>query len=531
MAQATQNYKRSLKGSIGAGMGSVFGGSGKTYYILEHKVSSKYHKAGESQEIIVDQIEMGRDSKCQVRFDESFSTVSRRHAAIVRSGDRWKLVQLSDTNSTFLNGKKIQTEWYLQNGDEIQLAVNGPKLGFIVPTGKKATVGSIGLSRRLSLFRQQALTPYKRAITILSVILVLVLAGGAYALINQGNSLKKLQEEQANLIIARDNLLKMNNVDSVKLAELEKKLNKNQAKIIYYTNRDQTKGQTKDQGGNTNVKDTANVVSPIPPTSPTPAAEVSDISSCNQYVYAIFLDEMTYKLSDGEEQSIFKLLGIDKSICVGTGFMLNDGRFVTARHILEPWYFYNKFRDRDAKDFYQAVNFAAFHNGTISTSYTVISPTNNRYSFTNEQVIRNTNGDRVSNENYRGKPTVFTIAGNDRYDWVYYQTNETGGLKYDNALSTGLPQGTPLVILSYQGGIGIGDIYHVKPTYSSCITSGNGLNSDGLILVSNIESGSSGGPILVKKDGGYVVVGLYTGKDQIIGQKGVIVPISEVSKH
>lgn len=140
----TNSYKKTLSGSIGAGMGSLFAPGEKKYYILEHKVSSKYHKVGESQEIIVDNIELGRDSHCQVRFDESFKTVSRHHAAILRDGDMWKLVQLSKTNTTFLNGRPVKDEWYLQNGDEIQLSVNGPKLGFIIPTGKKSTVGSIG---------------------------------------------------------------------------------------------------------------------------------------------------------------------------------------------------------------------------------------------------------------------------------------------------------------------------------------------------------------------------------------------------
>ena len=52
-------------------------------------MSSKYHRAGETQKIIVDQIEMGRDPRCQVRFDDSFTSVSRRHAAIVRDGAGW----------------------------------------------------------------------------------------------------------------------------------------------------------------------------------------------------------------------------------------------------------------------------------------------------------------------------------------------------------------------------------------------------------------------------------------------------------
>ena len=76
MATPTQSYKRSLSGSIGAGMKSIFGGEGRRYYTLVHKVSSQYHKAGESQPIIVDEIELGRDPACQVRFAETFPTVS-----------------------------------------------------------------------------------------------------------------------------------------------------------------------------------------------------------------------------------------------------------------------------------------------------------------------------------------------------------------------------------------------------------------------------------------------------------------------
>ena len=136
-----ETYKKTVKGTLGAGMSSLFGGV-SNYYVLEHKVSSKYHKQGEAQEIIVDYAEIGRDRDCAVRFDESFDTVSRKHAAIVKKDDNWKLVQLSRTNSTFLNGHKVVDEWYLQNGDEIQLSVNGPKLGFIIPqaTGRKTTM-------------------------------------------------------------------------------------------------------------------------------------------------------------------------------------------------------------------------------------------------------------------------------------------------------------------------------------------------------------------------------------------------------
>jgi uncharacterized membrane protein YhaH (DUF805 family) len=103
------------------------------HFMLEHKIGSKYHRAGENQTITANRIEIGRDPDCEVRYDEFFETVSRRHAAIVSEGSVCKLVPLSQTNSTLVNGQKIQQEWYLQHGDEIQFAVNGPKLGFQAP--------------------------------------------------------------------------------------------------------------------------------------------------------------------------------------------------------------------------------------------------------------------------------------------------------------------------------------------------------------------------------------------------------------
>ena len=178
MEQKTVKYKRTLRGSVGAGVGALFNGDGRRYFILEHKDASKYHKAGESQKIIIDQVELGRDKNCQVRFDdETYPTVSRRHAAIVKEGDKWKLVQLSKTNSTFLNSRPIATEWYLENGDEIQLSVGGPRMGFIVPQGKQSLVSSIKMTERLELFRKQALRPYKTAIACLAAILVLSIGG------------------------------------------------------------------------------------------------------------------------------------------------------------------------------------------------------------------------------------------------------------------------------------------------------------------------------------------------------------------
>lgn len=191
------NYKRTVAGSVGAGVAAVFNANGRQYYILEHKTESLYHHAGESQKIIVDQVELGRDSACQVRFDESFETVSRRHAAIVKEGENWKIIPLSQTNSTLVNGQPINGETVLNSGDEIRLSSRGPLMGFIVPQGKQSLVSSIGMTERLNLFRQQALAPYKRALWILAILFILAIGGlVAWNLLQAQKFDEELQQKQ-----------------------------------------------------------------------------------------------------------------------------------------------------------------------------------------------------------------------------------------------------------------------------------------------------------------------------------------------
>lgn len=193
-------YKKTISGTIGAGMSALFKGNAN-YYILEHKASSQYHKAGEAQEIIVNFIELGRDKNCGVRFDETFETVSRRHAAIVKDGDNWKLITLSNTNSTFINGQKINNEWYLQNGDEIQLSVNGPKLGFIVPGSTKPD--PINVWKWIKLFNEQALRPYRTTLIIIGIMILLIIGGG----VGYGYHMNMVHNKEKNDLIERLNYM------------------------------------------------------------------------------------------------------------------------------------------------------------------------------------------------------------------------------------------------------------------------------------------------------------------------------------
>src|SRR5574344_320037 len=308
MGQETTKFRQTLSGSVGAGMGALFNASGKRYYILEHRVTSQYHKAGESQPIIIDNIVLGRSPKCQIRFDDSFKTVSREHAAIAKEGENWVLVQLSQTNSTFLNGTQIKDRWYLQNGDEIQLSKNGPKLGFIVPQGEKSLVKSIGMTARLNLFRQQALRPYKTALTVLSIILVLAIGGLAgWNIYNDKNWEKKMEaakiEQQNNLKLAEQ---KHNaQVDSLKQMNID--LQNNAAEL------------------NEKFKQLSNRKLGTPKV----VVNQSTIGELVNDVYFISCDRIQGEV-DGEVQEA-------TNVWTGTGFLWSDGRFVTARHVIEGW--------------------------------------------------------------------------------------------------------------------------------------------------------------------------------------------------
>ena len=574
MVRLTQPYKRSFSSSLGSGMGSVFGNSGRQYYILEHKSGSKYHRAGESQEIIVDQIEIGRDPKCQVRFDESFTTVSRRHAAIVRSGDKWKLIQLSTTNPTFLNGSKVGNEWYLQNGDEIQLSVGGPKLSFLLPSGGKSSVGSLGLTRRLSLFRRQALQPYKKAIMALSIALVLLLAGtvgwGIYSHQKQANLMaentriggdletltqraEKLsteagqsKEEMEALRKEADALaeeLQQNNEQS---AQSQKEMNNLQRQLYNVTARvaaasagggnatpASRSGNNDNTGSDAAAGDSGNeagtaAANRIEPganenVSGRGVASASEVNRLSPYVYAITLDkiETNYKKRKFIRQRILPQV-------VGTGFILSDGRFVTARHVVEPWYFYNFVKDYEVlkESDLREYNFFANNGGTVTFHFSAISSTGKKFTFSSNLARVNRTSDRVESEKYHGGRVVVRKAVVDDTDWAVFQTLETTGFNFNYSLSNNLQTGAELEILGFPYGKGAEGI-QITPIYSTSNVARQGLDVNGTILVSNDNTGrgNAGGPVLTVNNGAYQIVGIMSGSTFA---KGRIVPISVV---
>ena len=84
---------------------------------------------GEIQELLDQEILIGRFPHCQVHFPIDLAVISRNHAKIIREGNRFKLID-SSTNGTFVNGKRV-TDHYLKSGDVITFSEGGPKVSFL----------------------------------------------------------------------------------------------------------------------------------------------------------------------------------------------------------------------------------------------------------------------------------------------------------------------------------------------------------------------------------------------------------------
>lgn len=515
VTHTTKPYRNTLSGSIGAGMGSLFTPGGKKYYILEHKVSSKYHRAGESQEIIVDNIELGRDSHCQVRFDETFKTVSRHHAAIVKDGDMWKLIQISKTNSTFLNGHPIKTEWYLQNGDEIQLSINGPKLGFIVPTGKRSTIGSIGLTRRLSLFRQQALRPYKTAITVLSICLVLAIGG-----LGTWNYLLKDDLSKQSDLLAKQ--IKINSENQEKVDSLAHELIVNNKKAKDYEKKiaEMEKEVASAKKAIAEAKQA---------TASVGVGGTQELRKCAENTYYC-----EFTLYYGNK-------GLFKSS--GTGFLLNDGRFVTCQHVAD--FLYSLSNNPSALDF--QVNYLMNEKPeSFNVYFNAISPSGDRiekkYKLNRPLFRFGSNSVRcIGTVTINGKQYPVRIRNSQsKSDWAVFNYGKNGGLAYDASFSRSMPIKTHLDILGFPMGVGAEDKSNISPIYSESSVAREGLDTDGCILLSNSETdhGNSGGPVFAFNNGKLVVVGILSGANKLGSKtnpnsvqedtkwKGRVVPIS-----
>lgn len=549
---ATENYKRTVAGSVGAGMGAIFNGSGRTYYIIEHKTSSKYHQAGESQKIIIDEIMLGRDSSCQVRFDESFSTVSRKHAAIVKEGTNYKLLHLSQSNQTFVNGQPVSGEYYLQSGDEIQLSSQGPRLGFIVPQGRQALTSSIGLTERMNLFRQQALTPYKRALWAMAVLLLLVIAGfGAWNWkLSQDNA--QLQKEMSTLIAKTDSLQSLrselesqlaadpdNQEVKEKLANVNNEIRTTQQRVVVIRKTLSSSGYSAPAGGNDeeeaenevagNDNDVVanDVVEEPAKSTASSGAAANDIASYTDCVYSLKVDNIKVSFNGVDVKH-----GIANPGVVGNGFLIDNGTFVTARQNVQPWIYSGVLSDGEWRR--KLAEFFAC-GCDIEIQYSAYSSTGSANKITFNSRDFKHPSDYTTTELEITKQTLEILKDfkinivKKRAVYKQFAANSACYAVIRGLANTGIPTSSaPLEggqTVKVAGHAGQTDVHNLTSfTYMTSTTTDHDRRNGTINLQDgNNNSGYLGSPAFIQTDGGYKVVGVYVGN--MFGQPR-IVPIS-----
>ncbi|HQU93845.1 MAG TPA: FHA domain-containing protein, partial [Pyrinomonadaceae bacterium] len=77
---------------------------------------------------------LGREPACEIIFDASSGTVSRKHAEIKIEDGEYVVVDNKSFNGTLVNEQRITSPIPLYHNDEITLGIGGPVLKFLSPT-------------------------------------------------------------------------------------------------------------------------------------------------------------------------------------------------------------------------------------------------------------------------------------------------------------------------------------------------------------------------------------------------------------
>ena len=490
---ATERFSKSIGGTLK----SVMNAGSRTYFMLEHKTSSEKHPMGQNAQFIGDYIELGRGNKYAVNFGEDCPTVSRPHAAIIRKDNGWVIKPLSKTNPTLLNGQRVADEATLNNGDEIQLSLNGPRLSFLTPANNK--VGTMGMTIRMKAFMNEAVRPYKKALSVISVAFLLIIAGLVYYGQKKDAYYTKLFNDQKVIDQRLADSLRKSNVENSAIKQRLQDLTNKLAKV---EKSNPIGGGNGSGGGQT-----------------TPAG-ATGMKSLYPNVYFIQTTKAVFTIGNQTKEVDFKISG--------TGFLLNDGRFVTARHVVNPWSFMRFSGDDGGDKTEMLLNLVANNGGKVTLYMTAFSPDGTKFNLTSDDFsLDDSKDEKKSKTDEEGNTYVFSSASlKGGTDWAYAKTNLRGKIEYDEQTSTKLEASTRLYILGYSYAIGANGPNDILPTYNECQVSRDGLDN-GIIDISGraFDQGNSGGPVFILSGDKYIAVGIVSAE---IGNQGILTPIASI---
>ncbi|MDH5381539.1 MAG: FHA domain-containing protein [Cyclobacteriaceae bacterium] len=467
----------------------LFGGGNTPAYSLEYLSGAGDRKPGSSETIVMPYIELGRASSCGIRFMDSL-TVSRKHCAIEVKEKETFLVNLSETNPTLINGRPVNKKYFLNSGDEIQLSVEGPKLRYTTTSSGTKTMS---YTQKMGLVMQQAIRPYKTAVVSVALLFFMAIGILAFFLFRTTTELQRYEvitQAQADSIASVN---KRNGELASTFSEYKRNIQKDIKKQkevlqneIEKQKQEFTKTEQKLDAEIQRLRKQSNV------------SDAEILEALNPYVLAIFWEKVSVNFNGNiEEQSA-------GGECMCTGFLLEGGDFVTARHCIDAIL-------TESMD----LNMIDNNGGEVVLHFRAVSFDGNiDFRFTNKDLQADYSKDEKVLNNVGGVDVVVRIP--DYFtgaDWAFKKTSFTMGLSFDKSGSSNLKQGEELIVLGYSYGTQFRTSGSMQPYYSTAKTTLTGVHN-GTIHVTDatFDGGNSGGPVFVKKDGIAQVVGIVTGK-------------------
>lgn len=486
MSRATQ--------TIGAGFRAL-GGANMASYSLEFLTQSGSRRPGTTETIVVPYAEMGRDRSCAIRFDSTEKTVSRKHAAISNENGQYFITPLSQTNQTFVNGAPIQTKAPLNNGSEIQLSSNGPRMRFLASQTKTST---LRLTQRMQMFASQSLRPYRRAVIMLTIVLLTSVGGLGYYLQDTVKELWKSKEDIAN---QERNINKLADINDSLVASLGN---------ISKTQRALKRDLRKQQKINDSIRKSG-------------FSEVNISSALADWEVDVYGIELTYLEFSKSGHMTKSTLNTG---LIGTGFLLDDGRFVTALHVIMPWLIL---------DNWLSLNKLHTAGDFVNVEIVAVSPEGKRLRFESKDFNYNLSNFNIEHDIYGNKYRQYSIKSLPD-DWAWIQTSSKGKIVADMNMSKTLVAGKTIYTLGYMYGAKQQSGRSYNPLLSQMHVAQKGLDK-GMIKISGrtFDNGNSGGPaFVINRNGQLRAVGIISrstinsigGESNILGG---IVPLVSIN--
>ncbi len=575
MAAKTEQFKSAgsnLGRTIGQSLSMITGKDIPNYSLLFLDATLS-RKRGEHETIFMPHIVLGRSSRCHVRYGDDQKTVSREHASITVDGSNFVINHNpSASNPTYVNGRAIGGAHHLQNGDEIQLSSNGPKMRFNASTLKTST---IGLTSRIGQAMSQAVKPYKTALWVMGLLLLgaLGLAGyNMYQNANMKNELIALNLEKEKIDQEIELLVAKGEANSEEMERLKKE----KAKIIYRTNIIREKAP--ELVSSTRNDDT--VIESSKPVKPDETKPINNSTVCNDEVELnkvlpkgdvalIILKRLEIKhsgssgsigVSDFFKDKTNNPEAEDRSgILSGTGFVTSNGKLITARHVVQPWRFYNENPDENVRNFWKQINAIEQADGTIEAYFNVIfKDKTEQITFRTGQITHD-NDDLVKfDDSKKGKkdkkskedtkdikidifkddktqkfktksvPNETKVAKESHSDWASLPFNASGNIILDAKKSETLLAGTKIYVLGFSHNIGAFDATRwTEPSYATSTVSNNStLNKAIAISGLTFGPGNSGGPAFICQDGEIICIGVAV--KSVGSSNGILVPVRQI---